>query len=269
MIRGRLDREGLALSTARSGQGRTMLFQHGLCGDAAQPAELFPRLPDWSCLTLECRGHGLSEAGPADRFSIATFADDVAALIEAEAGGPVVIGGVSMGVAIALRLAVTRPDLVAGLVLVRPAWFVEAAPANMMPNAVVGELLRDHAPAEARVLFENSSVAAELAERAPDNLASLRGFFQRTPIATTSELLLRISADGPGIDVDAIAGLDVPTIVIAHEQDAIHPLRHAEKLAATIPSARLARITPKAVSREAYVSDARAALSDFLKEISP
>ncbi|SHF95922.1 Pimeloyl-ACP methyl ester carboxylesterase [Kaistia soli DSM 19436] len=268
MIRGRFEREGLALSTARSGAGRTMLFQHGLCGDAAQPAELFPPLADWSCLTLECRGHGLSEAGPAQRFSIATFADDVAALIEAEARPPVVIGGVSMGAAIALRLAVTRPDLVSGLVLVRPAWFTELAPANMLPNALVGELLRDYGPVEARVLFENSSVAAELAERVPDNIASLRGFFQRMPIATTSELLIRISSDGPGVDTDAVASLRVPTLIIAHEQDAIHPLAHAEALARTIPSATLVRITPKAVSREAYVREARAALSDFLKETS-
>ncbi len=267
MIRGRFSREGLALSTARSGSGRTMLFQHGLCGDAAQPADLFPQGIGWSCLTLECRGHGLSEAGPFDRFSIATFTEDVAALIEAEGSGPVVVGGVSMGAAIALRLAVIRPDLVAGLVLVRPAWFLEAAPSNMEPNALVGALLHEHPPEQARLLFENSSMAADLAEVAPDNLASLRGFFAREPITVTSALLTRISADGPGVDADAVAALDVPTLLLAHGEDFIHPLRHAESLAATIPAARLVRITPKAVSRDAYTREARAALSTFLEEM--
>ncbi len=266
MSRERFMREGLALSTLRTGNGRPMLFQHGLCGDAAQPAELFPPDAGFACLTLECRGHGLSEAGPVEAFSIATFADDVAALIEAEAAGPLVVGGVSMGAAIALRLAVTRPDLVAGLVLVRPAWFVDAAPVNMEPNALVAALLAEHSRDEARLLFENSSTAAELAEIAPDNLASLRGFFSREPVAVTAALLRRISADGPGVTEGMLSGIAVPTLVLAHGQDAIHPLRHAESLAAAIPDARLVPITPKAASREAYVRDARAALSHFLQE---
>lgn len=265
--RSTFERDGLALSVVESGSGRRMIFQHGLCGDAAQPQELFPADTGWSCLTLECRGHGASEAGAPDAFSIATFADDVAALAEARGGGRAVIGGVSMGAAIALRLAVLRPDLVAGLVLVRPAWFIEQAPANMAPNAEVGRLLAEHEPIEARALFEASPMAAMLAREAPDNLASLRGFFIRAPIATTAALLTAIAADGPGVAREALAALAVPTLVIAHDQDFIHPLAHAEALAASIPSARLVRITPKAVSRERYVHEARAALSDFLKEI--
>jgi pimeloyl-ACP methyl ester carboxylesterase len=261
------ERAGLSLSVVESGSGRRMIFQHGLCGDAAQPQELFPAGGGWSCLTLECRGHGASEAGAPDAFSIATFADDVAALAVARGGGPVVIGGVSMGAAIALRLAVLRPDLVSGLVLVRPAWFIEKAPANMAPNAEVGRLLAQHEPDEARTLFEASPMAAVLAREAPDNLASLRGFFTRQPIATTAALLTAISADGPGVSRETLAALAVPTLVIGHGEDFIHPLAHAEALAAEIPAARLVRITPKAVSRERYVHEARAALSDFLKEI--
>lgn len=268
MIRGTFRRDGLALATARSGGGRTMLFQHGLCGDAAQPAELFPENAGWSCLTLECRGHGRSEAGPAGRFSIATFAEDVAALIEMEAARPLVIGGVSMGAAIALRIAATRPELVAGLVLVRPAWFLAPGPANMAPNALVGALLRDHPPEAARLLFANSSTAAELAETAPDNLASLDGFFRREPLGVTSELLLRISTDGPGIDEAGLEAIAVPKLVIGHRRDFIHPFAHAEALVAAFPHARLVEITPKAVDRHAYVRDARAALSAFLREAS-
>ncbi|MCX5480025.1 alpha/beta hydrolase [Kaistia geumhonensis] len=265
--RGTFARAGLSLSVVESGSGRRMIFQHGLCGDAAQPQELFPGDAGWSCLTLECRGHGASEAGPPEAFSIATFADDVAALAKARGGGPVVIGGVSMGAAIALRLAVQRPDLVSGLVLVRPAWFVDSAPANMAPNAEVGNLLANHELDKARALFEASPTAAMLAREAPDNLASLRGFFTRAPIETTAALLRAIAPDGPGVTRDALAGIAVPTVVIGHGEDFIHPIAHAEALAAAIPKATLVRITPKAVSRERYVHEARAALSDFLKEI--
>jgi pimeloyl-ACP methyl ester carboxylesterase len=243
-----------------------MLFQHGLCGDAAQPAEVFPFGQGWRCVTLECRGHGASEAGPAEGFSFATFADDLASLIEARGLAPVVVGGISMGAALALRLAVTRKDLVRGLVVARPAWLDAAAPDNMRPNTFVGDLLRAFPPVEARARFEASEVARGLEREARDNLASLRGFFTREPIAITRELLCRISLDGAGVNADDIRGVEVPTLIIGHDHDAVHPLAIAQGLAALIPRARLVTITPKAESRERYRDDFRAALSVFLKE---
>jgi len=258
-------RDGITLSLHQTGSGRAMVFQHGLCGDANQPAQVFPPDTGYRCVTLECRGHGASQAGPVDRLSIATFADDIAQMMVADSLGPAVVGGISMGAAIALRLAITRPELVSALVLARPAWVADAAPSNMAPNALVGDLLRDHAAEKARILFEETATAAQLARIAPDNLASLRGFFSRHPVAVTAQLLCRISADGPGVTEAEIAGITVPTLVIGHAQDFVHPLDHARRLARLIPNARLAEITPKAKDPAAYQRDFRAALATFLK----
>lgn len=265
MERSVFTREDVALSVARTGRGAPFLFQHGLCGAAGQPAEVFPEDCGYQCVTLECRGHGLSEPGDTSLFSIARFADDVAALA-GTFGAPVVIGGISMGAAIALRLAVTRPYLVKALVLARPAWVAEAGPDNLSPNAEVGRLLATHAPAEASRLFEASPTYGPLAAEAPDNLVSLKGFFTREPVAVTSALLSRISVDGPGVTREEIARIGVPTLVIGHERDAIHPMAIAEELASLIPSARLVRITPKATDVSRYRAEFRAALSTFLTE---
>ncbi|PKP75967.1 MAG: alpha/beta hydrolase [Alphaproteobacteria bacterium HGW-Alphaproteobacteria-6] len=255
----------ITLSLHQTGTGRAMVFQHGLCGDANQPAQVFPPDTGYRCVTLECRGHGASQAGPVDRLSIATFADDIARMMVVNGLGPAVVGGISMGAAIALRLAITRPELVSALVLARPAWVADAAPANMAPNALVGDLLRDHAAEKARILFEETATAAQLATIAPDNLASLRGFFSRHPVAVTAGLLCRISADGPGVSEADIAGIGVPILVIGHAQDFVHPLDHARRLAHLIPNARLTEITPKAEDPAAYQRDFRAALATFLK----
>ncbi len=244
-----------------------MIFQHGLCGDAAQPADVFPRVGGWRCITLECRGHGGSEAGSPESFSIATFAADVASLIEARALAPVVIGGISMGAAIALRLAVLRPDLVGALVLARPAWIYEAAPPNIQPNAIVGELLRRFPPDEARARFEASDLARQLGVEAPDNLASLRGFFSRQPISITRELLCRISADGPGVSGNQVRSIAVPTLIIGHARDFVHPLSMAQALATLIPHANLVEIAAKADNLERYRDDFREALAAFLKDL--
>ena len=268
MIRAAFHRAGLTFSVANSFEGADFIFQHGLCGDAGQPADVFPAGIGWRCTTLECRGHGQSEPGSPEDFSIATFADDLAAYIEAACTAPVVIGGISMGAAIALRLAVKRPDLVRALVIARPAWRVDAAPQNMQPNALVGALMRKYTAPEARQNFDASATAAMLTAQAPDNLASLHGFFTREPLEITRELLCRISADGPGVIESEVRALKIPALVIGHERDYVHPLQLARDVADMIPAARLAIITPKATNPAKYKAEFAAALTQFLKELT-
>lgn len=273
--RGELRRDGLTLAlhdSAPDGSDPSALpfvFQHGLCGSVAQTAEACPdHLDDGRplrLLTLECRGHGASPLGPPEAVSLATLADDVAACIEQAGVGPVALGGISMGAAIALRLAVRRPELVASLALVRPAWVTGPAPENGRPNLEVGDWLSRLQPDRALAAFDASATARRLAETAPDNLASLRGFFSREPIAETIELLSRIPADGPGIHDDEVRAIRVPVTVIGHERDAIHPMAHARALAALMPHARLVEITPKAVDKTAYLHDLHAALRHHLR----
>lgn len=253
------------LAVVDRGQGRPVLFQHGLCGDARQPADVFP-LDRFRCLTVECRGHGSSAAGDVSAIGIATFTDDVAAVLDERKIGPLPVGGISMGGAIALRLTVTRPDLVSALILARPAWETEHAPANMQPNAVAGRLLMEHDAAAARAAFERTPIAGLLAVEAPDNLASLRSFFTRAPQQVTAELLVRIAADGPGVTRQQVRGIRVPTLVIGHGRDLVHPLAIAEKMARLIPRAKLSIISSKADDPEGYRAAFRSSLQAFLEE---
>lgn len=254
------------LNVVEAGDGPAFVFQHGLCGNAAQPGEVFPPDAPFRLITLECRGHGLSEPGDPSAFSIATFADDVAALIEARTIAPVILGGISMGAAIALRLAVIRPELVRALVLARPAWFVGDAPDNMRPYGEVGDFLARLPPDEALAQFNRSETAALLEREAPDNLATLRGFFQRSPKEITASLLSRIARDGPGVTADQLAALALPTLVIGTDRDLLHPFDHAARLAALIPGTRLVKITSKATSGGRYVDEFRATLDHFLNQ---
>jgi pimeloyl-ACP methyl ester carboxylesterase len=248
------------------GKGFPVVFQHGLCGDAKQPAEVFPASKAFHRITVECRGHGASEAGNVKAFSIARFADDIAEVIESKGLGPVVIGGISMGAAIVMRLAVVRPDLIRGLIIARPAWVVGRSPGNMQPNAEVGRLLRKHAPKVALRLFDSGLTAEHLKRAAPDNLASMRGFFSREPLAVTAALLSAIAADNPGVTWKDLRTLAVPTLVIGHKQDFVHPFAMAQELADVIPRAKLVEITPKAVDKQRYINDFQFVTQDFLKD---
>ena len=250
------------LAVHQRGAGLPVVFQHGLCGDARQTLEAFPDPAAYRLLTLECRGHGQSDmSGP---YSIAQFSDDVMALI-GTLNGPVVLGGISMGAAIAMRIAVIRPDLVRGLILVRPAWVTDAAPQNMEPNAEVGRLIATLG-AEARARFAASLTAARLAVDAPDNLASLMGFFDRHPLAQTAALLQSIAADGPGITKAQLSGLRLPRLICGTTGDAIHPLSHVQELAHLIPGAAMVTLPPKGRDKTAHLAALHAAITAFLKE---
>lgn len=250
------------------GTGLAVVFQHGLCGDARQTAEVFPANTGLRRITLECRGHGTSEPGDLSEVSIARFAEDVAEMIVARGPAPVVIGGISMGAAIAMRLAVVRPDLVRGLVIARPAWGIGVAPENMRANAEVGALLARMTPGEAHAQFMAGATAKRLAGEAPDNLVSLEGFFGREPQDVTAALLQRISADGSGVTAEQLGAITVPALVIGTRLDAVHPISMAQEIARFIPGASLVEITAKAQDRSRYVDDFQNTLDRFLKGFS-
>ena len=249
------------------GPGIPFVFQHGLGGDAEQTFQVLPDYPGIRPITFESRGHGGSDTGRVEDLSIATFTEDVEALIGRLIGGAVILGGISMGAAIALRLAVRRPDLVRALVLARPAWVSAPAPDAMRPNAEAGRLLAAHDPAEARGLFEASPTGRRLGRDSPANFASLLTFFKREPADVTAALLSGVSTDGPGVSVAEIQRIRVPTLVIGCDHDSVHPLATAECLARLIPRARFVAVTAKAVDRNAYVREFGTALADFFDTI--
>lgn len=262
-------RSGQKIAAFRANQGGApVVLQHGLGADPLQTVSVVPVNGTHCHHLMHTRGHGVSESGNFDQFSIATFADDLIAFIDQHIQTPCVVGGISMGAALSLRVAIKRPDLVSALILARPAWFTDSAPENLRPLVETGKLLSKHNVAEAKQLFRASPSASILQQSAPGNLTSLLNMFEREPQSVTAELLSRIASDGPGVTIQEITDIRVPTLVIANEQDYVHPVLLADNLATTIPGAKRVIITSKTVDEEAYVSEFRAALDEFLKDNS-
>ncbi len=266
---GTLRRDDAVLRFFDSERGSPVLFQHGLGGDAAQVEENFPDGPAYRRLTVECRAQGQSEPGSVRPFTIAMFAADVMAACDRCGIERFIAGGISTGAAIALHLAVRHPGRVTGLVLARPAWLFEPAPTNMRPFVEIAQLLRTEAPLVARDRFADSPTARMLAREAPDNLASLLKFFDRPDPRLTADLVDDIARDGPGVTAADVASIAVPTLVLGHGQDHVHPLAHTQELARTIPGAQLATITPKTADKPRHVTEFRAMVDAFLQQQIP
>jgi pimeloyl-ACP methyl ester carboxylesterase len=85
---------------------------------------------------LDLRGHGGSEAGEVGQSSISQLAADVCAVIELAGGHPVILVGHSMGGNVVSAIAVERPDLVSGVVVIDPAYGADDAELLTVPGRV-------------------------------------------------------------------------------------------------------------------------------------
>ncbi len=107
------DVRGSRLRYFVAGEGEPLLLVHGLGGAAANWAALAPLLlPGRRLLVPDLPGHGGSEPLPAAP-SLNAFADRIGLLLDR----PAAVVGHSLGGAVALRLAIRRPELVDALVL--------------------------------------------------------------------------------------------------------------------------------------------------------
>lgn len=108
----------MRLRSVGMGEGGTpLVLLHGLFGQAQNFAGVQKALAaSRRVLALDLRNHG---ASPHDaEMSYPTMAADVAETLAAEGAAPAILLGHSMGGKVAMTLALTRPDLVARLVVV-------------------------------------------------------------------------------------------------------------------------------------------------------
>jgi pimeloyl-ACP methyl ester carboxylesterase len=102
--------------------GEPTLCLHGLAGSSRNWTDLMDLLrPALAADALDLPGFGDSPPRPDGRYSIAALAQTVTALIRRRNRGPVHLIANSLGGAVAVRAAATRPDLVATLTLISPA----------------------------------------------------------------------------------------------------------------------------------------------------
>src|SRR5690606_11230199 len=105
---------------ATSADAEPALFVHGLGGSAQNWTDLADALSDHVAAdAVDLPGFGHS--APSRRATIPSLAQDVAAWIVESGRGPVHLAGHSLGGAVSVYLAATRPHLVRTLTLVSPA----------------------------------------------------------------------------------------------------------------------------------------------------
>jgi 3-oxoadipate enol-lactonase len=183
---------------------------------------------DFSILTYDARGHGLSETGTTP-YTIETLGADLAGLIDATAFGPAIICGVSVGGLTAQALYGMRPDLVSGLVLCDTAHKIGTAEgwAERISKVTEGGI-ESVADAVLKGWFTE-------AFRAEPALAGFRTMLTRTP---RDGYLATVAAIRDADFTDAAPRIAVPTLCLVGESDPTTTPKMMTELARMIPGAR-------------------------------
>lgn len=188
-------------------------------------------------ITLDLLGHGRSDR-PTDptAYSTQAFAEQVVALLDHLGIEEAVVGGTSLGANVALEVAVAAPERVRGLLLEMP----------VLDNAVEAGIL-----AFAPLLFVSRfAPLAVSAVRTASHLVPRRlvPFWVGIGLDTLDQRPAAMAATVHGLFFGRVAPsakermrIDVPTLVIGHPRDPVHPAADAAMLADEVPGARFVR----------------------------
>jgi pimeloyl-ACP methyl ester carboxylesterase len=266
----KFSRDGVDFHYREMGHGLPFVFQHGLGGDVHQPFGLLTPPAGYRMISLDFRAHGETRpVGPPAKLAIAALADDVCALLDHLKLRQAIVGGISLGAAVALNLALRAPERVLGLILSRPAWLDAPFPENTRIYPKIAALIRDHGTAKGVELFRATPDYRAIQAESPDAARSLIGQFENARAQEAVERLERIPRDAPCVDRAAWQKINVPTLVLANRQDPIHPYEYGEILARSIPRAEFAELTPKSVSIDDHAADVERFIIAFLEARFP
>ena len=251
---------GQRIAYARQGSGQVVVMLHGLGADSSQCIGPFGDIKGVDLICPDMPGHGQS---PPAEFSFDNFAGIIAGLLEQLDIKKAIIGGISMGASLSLKLALNYPELVEGLVLVRPAWIDRRALPQLSLVARVGRWL-EAAPETAAARLEADADFIAIARSNPTAAQSIRGLFRRPQAEISAGVLNAMVHDRPFANLNELAEIACPALVIANEGDPLHPVAVAEDIFAHLPEARYALLPSRYLEQSQHFSALKGEIDAFL-----
>lgn len=186
------------------------------------------------CVAADLRGFG--ESGRQPPYSMAQYADDLAGLIEQLHVPKVVVVGCSMGGYVAFEFWRRHRDRVRAMVFVDTRAGADNEEAKERRRQQI-ELVR----AEGSTAIANAQIASMVGkttrEKQPDTYDAVHRMIAQAPVDGVAGAL-EAMMKRPDSTAD-LAGIDVPTLVVVGEEDAITPVKEARAMQEKIPGSML------------------------------
>ena len=206
------------------GAGRTVVLLHGAGGTGRRWNAQLAGIDGHWLIAPDLPGHGQSEGEV--RSSVADYSEFVFDFMKALGLSRFVIGGHSLGGAIALDFTLTHPDPVEGMILVGSGGRLRVKP----------ETLEILAKGEHPVVNVTHSYALNASAEILDRAAR-----EMTDVPTSVYLADFKACDSFDV-LDRLGDIRVPTLVICGKDDRMTPVKFSEYMSGRIPHAKLALV---------------------------
>jgi pimeloyl-ACP methyl ester carboxylesterase len=223
-----------------TGKGPPLVLLHGLTATrryVLQGSRLLSR-EGYRLISYDARAHG--ESDPGEGYEYSDLASDLVTVLEEREITSAVLIGHSMGAATAVRVALERPELVAGLVQITPAYpgkpYLDDAELAYWDRLAAG-LESDGADGFMRV-FEPPADERWREPVLKFTRQRIERHLHPEALAQAVRVVPRSAAfDGLG----RLEEIDVPVLVVASRDDAdpTHPFTVAEQYAEALPQGEL------------------------------
>jgi 3-oxoadipate enol-lactonase len=228
-----LELRGCDLYYETHGEGPPLVFAHGAGGNHLSWWQQVAHFRDrYTCVTFAHRGFGLSRATPEGPNPDA-YIDDLSALIEHLGFGEVRLVAQSMGGWTCLGYALREPARVRALVM--------AATVGSLAHSETERLRATHGATNPRAALQARGIHPACGERMAQEQPAMHFLYTQVAALNTqvdsTSLIARLMA-ARTTPADAVAALQVPTLCIAGEEDAVLPAAAVEILAGLLPNAR-------------------------------
>jgi 3-oxoadipate enol-lactonase len=232
----RLTVNGVSLAVDIRGEGQAILFVHGYPYNHTIWAAQMAALDGYKRIAPDLRGMGQSDS-PDLGYSMATYAADLAALLDAVGVDEVVLCGLSMGGYIAFEFLRSWRRRVRGLVLVDTRAEADS-PEGRRARDAAAALARERGAAAIAEEMLPKSLAPPTLTRSPEVVERVRAMMAATPVAG---IVGALSAMRDRLDSTALLPTlgDIPTLILVGEMDEPTPPARAQAMAEAIPGARL------------------------------
>lgn len=231
------DGRSLNMLDAGPASDRPIVFIHGLGGSLSSWQLIMGPLAEHHRMTaLDLPGHGGSSKTPPDAtdYSIAGLSSAVAGVLSAGKRKPSIIVGHSLGGAVALKLAIEYPELVAGLVLIDSA-ALGSSIADELLDLMRGDAGIDTARGLLSLFFEDQKLVSD---RGVDEMAGFQedgGWEAQQAVATAA---FAGGVQSFGLE-DALSNIDKPVLLIWGAKDRVISLSDAVASLSIFPDALL------------------------------
>ena len=235
----RITVNGVGLAVDSVGEGPAVLFIHGYPLDRTVWRHPMEHLEGWRRIAPDLRGMGRSDA-PDLGYSMTTYADDLAALLDSIGVDDAVLCGLSMGGYVAFEFLRRHRQRVRALILMDTRAEADSAEGRKSRDAAA-QLARDQGARAVADSMLPRLFARDTADAVGEPWWVTERMILGTPVAGITGALAAMR-DRP--DSTELLGTlaDLPVLVVVGDHDRMTPPASAHRMMAGIPGARLVEI---------------------------